>query len=142
MSKTPNSTTPSNKINKLIWLCFLLFFQLQVFGQSKVGIFDKIICKKLIGNGNELFYAGRTSEAMFTFKRAKMKNPNSWKANYHLAMSQFYLKSYISAKDNIVAALNLSKGKPWSPIKTIIFSFLDMLLILIKNFSINFKTHL
>ena len=111
MSKTPNSTPRLNHSNKLLWLCFILFFQLQVLGQSKVGIFDKIMCKKLIGNGNELFYAGRTSEAMFTFKRAKMKNPNSWKANYHLAMSQFYLKSYISAEENIVAALNLSKGK-------------------------------
>jgi tetratricopeptide (TPR) repeat protein len=84
---------------------------MQVFSQSKVGFFDKIMCKKLIGNGNELFYAGRTSEAMFTFKRAKMKNPNSWKANYHLAMSEFYLKSYLSAEDNIVTALKLAGDK-------------------------------
>ena len=74
MSKAPNSTPRLNHSNKLLWLCFILFFQLQVLGQSKVGIFDKIMCKKLIGNGNELFYAGRTSEAMFTFKRVKMKN--------------------------------------------------------------------
>ena len=48
---------------------------------------------------------------MFTFKRAKMKNPNSWKANYHLAMSEFYLKSYLSAEDNIVTALKLAGDK-------------------------------
>ena len=102
MSKKPHSSPHLLGVNKLLWICFILFFQMQVFGQSKVGFFDKIMAKKLIGNGNELFYAGRTSEAMFTFKRAKMKNPNSWKANYHLAMSQFYLKSYISAEENII----------------------------------------
>ena len=84
---------------------------MQAFSQSKIGFFDKIMCKKLIGNGNEMFYAGRTSEAMFTFKRAKMKNPNSWKANYHLAMSEFYLKSYLSAEENIVTALKLAGDK-------------------------------
>ena len=98
-------------MNKLIWLSFFIIFHLNVMGQSKVGFFDKIMCKKLIGNGNELFYAGRTSEAMFTFKRAKLKNPYSWKANYSLAMSEFYLRSYLSAEQNIITAKKLAGSK-------------------------------
>jgi len=111
MSKTIRPKNYLSFYNKLILFCFTFFIQMQVLGQSKVGFFDKIMCKKLIGNGNELFYAGRTSEAMFTFKRAKIKNPNSWKANYHLAMSQFYLKSYLSAEENIISALKLAGDK-------------------------------
>ena len=98
-------------MNKLILLSFFIVFQMHAIGQTKVGFFDKIMCKKLIGNGNELFYAGRTSEAMFTFKRAKLKNPYSWKANYSLAMSEFYLRSYASAEQNIITAKKLAGPK-------------------------------
>lgn len=111
MSKTTCSKNYLPYFKKLIFFCLIFLIQMQAYSQSKVGFFDKIMCKKLIGNGNEMFYAGRTSEAMFTFKRAKMKNPKSWKANYHLAMSEFYLKSYLSAEENIVNALKLAGDK-------------------------------
>ena len=111
MSKSFTSITLLHKMSRFFMICSVILLPLNSFGQSKVGFFDKIMCKKLIGNGNELFYQGRTNEAMFTFKRAKLKNPNSWKANYHLAMSEFYLKSYLSAEDNIVSALKLSEDK-------------------------------
>ena len=111
MSKSSNTCPKYYKMKRLFWICAFLLFPMNFFGQSKVGFFDKIMCKKLIGNGNELYYAGRTTEAMFTFKRAKLKNPSSWKAHYHLAMSEYYLKSYLNAKENISTALKLSNDK-------------------------------
>ncbi|MDB4606851.1 hypothetical protein OAH04_03565, partial [Crocinitomicaceae bacterium] len=61
-------------MQKLIFTLLILTFSLSALSQ-KISFFDKLMAKKLIGEGNELFYAGRTSEAMLTYKRAKLKNP-------------------------------------------------------------------
>ena len=112
MPKNLQSCSFYFSLSSLLFLFLHISSQNTAIGQTKkVSAIDKIVCKKLIGNGNELFYAGRTSEAMFTFKRAKMKNPYSWTANYHLAMSQFYLKSYLDAEENILNAQSLAGDK-------------------------------
>ena len=56
---------------------------------QKISSMDKLIAKKLIGEGKELLYAGRTSEAMLTFKRAKLKNPNSGKHTINWVLLNF-----------------------------------------------------
>ena len=71
---------------------------------QKVSFMDKMMAKKLIGEGKELFYAGSASAAMLTFKRAKLKNPLSGKACYHLAVSEFYLRNYYDAYQDAIAA--------------------------------------
>ena len=112
MPKNPSYGPFNFSLSSLLFLFLFISYHNTATGQDKkVSFIDKIVCKKLIGNGTELFYAGRTSEAMFTFKRAKMKNPNSWKANYHLAMSQFYLKVYLDAEENILNAQSLAGEK-------------------------------
>ena len=78
---------------------------------QKISSMDKLIAKKLIGEGKELLYAGRTSEAMLTFKRAKLKNPNSGEAHYQLGVAQFYLRDYYNAHENARRAEQLISKK-------------------------------
>ena len=86
-------------MHKFFLTLFILSTSYISFGQ-KISFMDKLISKKLIGEGKELFYAGRTSEAMLTFKRAKLKNPNSGEAHYQLGIAQFYLRDYYNAHEN------------------------------------------
>ena len=98
--------------NHLLVVILLISFQNIALGQEKkISLIDRMVCKKLIGNGNELFYAGRTNEAMFKYKQAKKKNPESWEAHYFLAISQFYLKNYFDAEENIITAKTLAGDK-------------------------------
>jgi tetratricopeptide (TPR) repeat protein len=98
-------------MHKLFLTLVIISTSLISVGQ-KVSFMDKLIAKKLIGEGKELFYAGRTSEAMLTFKRAKLKNPKSGEAHYQLSIAQFYLRNYYSAHENArVAEKLISKKK-------------------------------
>lgn len=87
-------------MQKLCSTLVILSISLLTIGQ-KISVLDKLTSKKLIGQGKELFYAGRVSEAMLTFKRAKLKNPLSGEACYQLGVAQFYLRSYYNAYENI-----------------------------------------
>ena len=98
-------------MHKLLLTLLILSSSYISLGQ-KVSFMDKLIAKKLIGEGKELFYAGRTSEAMLTFKRAKLKNPYSGEAHYQLSIAQFYLRDYYNAHDNARSAQRfISKKK-------------------------------
>ena len=97
-------------MHKLFLTLFILTYSLISVGQ-KISFMDKLVSKKLISEGKELFYAGRTSEAMLTFKRAKLKNPKSGEAHYQLSVAQFYLRDYYSAHENARRAEKLISKK-------------------------------
>ena len=97
-------------MHKLFLTLIILTYSLISVGQ-KISFMDKLDSKKLIGEGKELFYAGRTSEAMLTFKRAKLKNPKSGEAHYQLSVAQFYLRDYYSAHENSRRAEKLISKK-------------------------------
>lgn len=97
-------------MHKLFLTLIILTYSLISVGQ-KISFMDKLVSKKLISEGKELFYAGRTSEAMLTFKRAKLKNPKSGEAHYQLSIAQFYLRDYYSAHENARRAEKLISKK-------------------------------
>ena len=97
-------------MHKLFLILIVLSISMMTTGQ-KIAAMDRLISKKLIGEGKELFYAGRTSEAMLTFKRAKLKNPKSGEAHYHLSVAQFYLRDYYNAYENAKRAEQLISKK-------------------------------
>ncbi len=97
-------------MHKLLLTLIILTYSLISVGQ-KISFMDKLVSKKLISEGKELFYAGRTSEAMLTFKRAKLKNPKSGEAHYQLSVAQFYLRDYYSAHENSKRAEKLISKK-------------------------------
>ena len=97
-------------MQKSIFTLLILTFSLSALSQ-KISFFDKLMAKKLIGEGNELLYAGRTSEAMLTYESAKLKNPLSGEACYHLGVAEFYLRSFYNAHENAIAAEKLIQKK-------------------------------
>lgn len=97
-------------MHKLFLTLIILTYSLISIGQ-KISFMDKLESKKLIGEGKELFYAGRTSEAMLTFKRALLKSPKSGEAHYQLSVAQFYLRDYYSAHENARRAEKLISKK-------------------------------
>lgn len=98
-------------MHKIVISILGLSIGLSAFGQQKTKFFDKIACSKLIGNGTELYNAGRTSDALMTFKQAKVKDPNSWKAHLWLATSEFDINSYSAALEDANKAMELTKDK-------------------------------
>ncbi|MEJ6589556.1 MAG: hypothetical protein QNL43_07100 [Crocinitomicaceae bacterium] len=90
-------------MQKLFSIILILSLHFGCMGQ-KVTFMDKMMSKKLIGEGKELFYAGSISEAMLTFRRAKLKNPLSGDACYQLCIAEFHLRSYYDAYNHAIAA--------------------------------------
>lgn len=109
LRKTKTCLSKSS-MRKIIYSLLILICSHGLLGQ-KISFFDKLTSKKLIGEGNELFYAGRISEAMLTYKRAKLKNPLSGEACYQLSVAQFELRSFYAAHENAIAAQKLITKK-------------------------------
>jgi tetratricopeptide (TPR) repeat protein len=92
-------------------ILFLCLFN-GVYAQTKkTNLFNKLKCSKYIDDGTEKYSAGLTYDAYMFFKQAISADPNSWRAHYLLALTEFDLKNYSDAKENIDKALLLSNEK-------------------------------
>lgn len=82
------------------------------FSQSKkTSSIDKLKCSNYISSGSEKYNLGRTYDAFMLFKQALSADPNSWKAYYLLAMTEFDLNSFSDAKQHIDSSISLAAGK-------------------------------
>ena len=101
-------------MKRIIFSIFILLF---CFGnwsisQSKETSFtNKIKCTKYISDGTEKYNLGRTYDAFMIFKQALSVDPNSWKAYYLLATTEYDLNNFSEARQHIDSSISLSMGK-------------------------------
>jgi tetratricopeptide (TPR) repeat protein len=94
------------------FIILLLILFNGVFAHSqKTNVFNKLQCSKYIDEGSVKYAAGLVYDSYMLFKQAISADPNSWRAHYLLATTEFDLKNYSDAKENIDRALSLSKEK-------------------------------
>jgi len=93
-------------------LVFIFSFCNTLFSQTKkTSFFNRLKCSNYIGKGNEKYNLGRTFDAFMLYKQALTVDPNSWKAYYLLATTEFDLNNFSEAKDHIDSSLVLSMDK-------------------------------
>jgi tetratricopeptide (TPR) repeat protein len=80
------------------------------YGQE-TSTMNKLKCSKYINDGIEKYNLGRTYDAFMLFKQAVAVDPNSWKALYQLATTEYDLNNFSEAKQHIDASIPLSSGK-------------------------------
>lgn len=79
------------------------------FAQGKHNAVDKAAINRLMSKGIETFHAGRTNEALETFKRVESMDPENWKLNFWMATCHYDLNSYFTAESYINNAKNFLK---------------------------------
>jgi tetratricopeptide (TPR) repeat protein len=95
----------------IILTCALLLCAISYAQNTETSVTDRLKSSKYVTDGTELYYQGRTYDAYMSFKQAKIKDPNSWKAHYWLSTTEFDLNNFYGAKENIDLALSLLKEK-------------------------------
>jgi tetratricopeptide (TPR) repeat protein len=94
------------------FIILLLILFNGVFAHSqKTNVFNKLQCSKYIDEGSAKYASGLVYDSYMLFKQAISVDPNSWRAHYLLATTEFDLKNYSDAKENIDRAISLSKEK-------------------------------
>jgi tetratricopeptide (TPR) repeat protein len=100
---------------KLIPLSFLTilfcFGNVLISYGQETSTMNKLKCSKYINDGIEKYNLGRTYDAFMLFKQAVAVDPNSWKALYQLATTEYDLNNFSEAKQHIDASISLSSGK-------------------------------
>lgn len=92
-------------------ILFLILFNGVCAHSQKTNVINKLQCSKYIDDGTTKYSAGLVYDAYMLFKQAISADPNSYRAHYLLASTEFDLKNYSDAKENIDRALSLSKEK-------------------------------
>ena len=77
------------------------------YGQE-TSTMNKLKCSKYINDGIEKYNLGRTYDAFMLFKQAVAVDPNSWKALYQLATTEYDINNFSEAKQHIDASISLS----------------------------------
>ncbi len=99
-------------MQRIIFSIILIIVSSWSFSQEKkTSFFDKIKCSKYVSDGTDLYNQGRTYDAYMVLKQALLKDPNSWKAHYWMANTEYDLNNFYEAKEHIDAALTLLKEK-------------------------------
>ncbi len=63
-------------------------------GDTVTGLIDKAAALVMIDEGRKLFAEGRSRDALQSFREASIKDPNSWKGPYWVAMCHYNLNNY------------------------------------------------
>jgi tetratricopeptide (TPR) repeat protein len=80
------------------------------YGQETSAM-NKLKCSKYINDGIEKYNLGRTYDAFMLFKQAITVDPNSWKALYQVANTEYDLHNFSDAKQHIDDAISKSSSK-------------------------------
>jgi tetratricopeptide (TPR) repeat protein len=97
---------------KLLILALLVTTVTSVFGQPKLTAAEKTNYTRHLNKGIESFNAGRTNEAIESFKRAEALDAEAWKLNYWMAACHYELTSFNTAQSYIDNAIrNLSENE-------------------------------
>jgi len=96
----------------LATLIFICSIQNISFSQVKKTTFiNKLKCSNYLSKGSEKYNLGRTYDALMIYKQALNVDPNSWKAYYSLATTEYDLNNFSDAKQHIDSSISLSTGK-------------------------------
>ena len=96
----------------LATLIFICSIQNISFSQVKKTTFiNKLKCSNYLSKGSEKYNLGRTYDALMIYKQALNVDPNSWKAYYSLATTEYDLNNFSDAKQHIDSSISLSSGK-------------------------------
>ncbi len=90
----------------------ITLFQNTSFSQTKkTSFFNKLKCSSYLSKGSEKYNLGRTYDAFMLYKQALSADPNSWKAYFSLATTEYDLNNFSDAKQHIDEAISKSSSK-------------------------------
>mgnify|MGYP000380003060 CR=1 FL=1 len=90
------------KIPTLLLICLSVF---NFWSQKKLSVTEKVALNRHIENGQQVFLAGRTNEALEVLKKAEAIDAEYWMVNYLMAQCHYDLSSFYTAESYIKTAL-------------------------------------
>lgn len=90
------------KISTLLFICLSA---INIWGQKKLSVSEKVALNRYIENGQQVFLAGRTNEALEVLKKAETIDAENWMVNYLMAQCHYDLSSFYTAESYIKTAL-------------------------------------
>jgi tetratricopeptide (TPR) repeat protein len=78
---------------------------------KKTSFINKLKCSNYLSKGSEKYNLGRTYDALMIYKQALNVDPNSWKAYYSIATTEYDLNNFSDAKQHIDSSISLASGK-------------------------------
>ena len=90
------------KIPTLLLICLSVF---NFWSQKKLSVTEKVALNRYIENGQQVFLAGRTNEALEVLNKAEAIDAEYWMVNYLMAQCHYDLSSFYTAESYIKTAL-------------------------------------